>query len=232
MTDCLIFEQQISELLDGELPEAERQALEAHLETCPDCMETYRMFSGLSAAIHDLSYEPPFDLKDRVLQQIEEEKITPIEEGRRRFNWRRYAAVAAAFVVVAGVALFAGKDNIQQGAPAGIVFTNPPQASDVVRAVPEAAPAQEGSGNAITAALPEDKSEEAVALLDDTTEAEAPGEATKPAAVAVTKDEEGEDVVTTLWIDGDDVVFTADGENYLRAENAAEELTVLLEPGE
>ena len=72
MTDCLVFEQQISALLDGELPEAERQALEAHLETCPDCMETYRMFSGLSAAMQDLSYEPPFDLKDRVLQQIED----------------------------------------------------------------------------------------------------------------------------------------------------------------
>ena len=228
MTDCLIFEQQISELLDGELPEAERQTLEAHLETCPDCMETYRMFSGLSAAMHDVSFEPPFDLKERVLQQIEEEKITPIEEGRRRFRWKRYAAVAAAFVVVAGVALFAGKDNVQHGVPAGIVFTNPPQTSETVRSVPET----EGSGNAIMAPLPEDKSTEAVALLSEPTEAESPGEATKPAAVAVTKDEEGEDVVTTLWIDGEDVVYTEDGENYLRAENAADGLTALIDPGE
>ena len=30
MTDCLNFEQQISAMIDGELPEAERQALEAH----------------------------------------------------------------------------------------------------------------------------------------------------------------------------------------------------------
>ena len=228
MTDCLIFEQQLSELLDGELPEAERQALEAHLKTCPDCMETYRMFSGLSAAMHDLSFEPPADLKERVLQQIEDEKITPIETGRKRFNWKRYAAVAATFLVVAGVALFAGKDNLQQGAPAGIVFTNPPQTTAPLRSNPE----QEGSGNAIIAALPEEKSTEAVALLSEPTEAEAPGEATKPAAVAVTKDEEGEDVVTTLWIDGEDVVFTEDGENYLRAENAADGLTALLEPGE
>lgn len=230
MTDCLNFEQQISALLDGELPEAERQALEAHLETCPDCMETYRMFSGLSAVMQDVAFEPPYDLKEHVLQQIEAEKVTPIEAGRKRLNWKRYAAVAAAFVVVAGVALFAGKDNIQQGVPAGIVFTNPPQATGVLRSVPE--PEPEGSGNAIMAPLPEEQSNEAVALLEETTEAEAPGEATKPAAVAVTKDEEGEDVVTTLWIDGEDVVFTADGENYLRAENAADELTVLLEPGE
>ena len=89
MTDCLNFEQQISAMIDGELPEAERQALEAHLETCPDCMEVYRMFSGLSAAMHDISFEPPADLKDRVLEQIEEEKITPIEEDPRRWSWKR-----------------------------------------------------------------------------------------------------------------------------------------------
>lgn len=228
MTDCLNFEQQISAMIDGELPEAERQALEAHLETCPDCMEVYRMFSGASAAMHDISFEPPADLKERVLQQIEDEKVTSIEDGRKRLNWKRYAAMAAAFVVVVGVALFAGRDNIQHGTPAGIVFTNPPQATAVVRAVPE----PDGAGDAIMAPLPEDKSTEAVALLGETTETEAPGEATKPAAVAVTKDEEGEDVVTTLWIDGEDVVFTADGENYLRAENAADDLTALLEPGE
>ena len=228
MTDCLNFEQQISAMIDGELPEAERQALEAHLKTCPDCMEVYRMFSGVSAAMHDISFEPPADLKERVLQQIEDEKVTSIEDGRKRLNWKRYAAMAAAFVVVVGVALFAGRDNIQHGTPAGIVFTNPPQATAVVRAVPE----QEGAGDAIMAPLPEDKSTEAVALLGETTETEAPGEATKPAAVAVTKDEEGEEVVTTLWIDGEDVVFTADGENYLRAENAADDLTALLEPGE
>lgn len=228
MTDCLNYEQQISAMMDGELPEAERQALEAHLETCPDCMEVYRMFSGVSAAMHDISFEPPADLKERVLQQIEDEKVTSIEDGRKRLNWKRYAAMAAAFVVVVGVALFAGKDNIQHGTPAGIVFTNPPQATAVVRAIPE----PEGAGDAIMAPLPEDKSTEAVALLNEPTEAEAPGEATKPAAVAVTKDEEGEDVVTTLWIDGEDVVFTADGENYLRAENAADDLTALLEPGE
>ena len=97
MTDCLNFEQQISALIDGELPEAERQVLEAHLETCPDCMETYHMFSDISAAMHDISYEVPFDLKDRVLEQIEEEKITPIAEGARRWSWKRYAAMAAAF---------------------------------------------------------------------------------------------------------------------------------------
>ena len=228
MTDCLNFEQQISAMMDGELPEAERQALEAHLETCPDCMEVYRMFSGVSAAMHDISFEPPADLKERVLQQIEDEKVTSIEDGHKRLNWKRYAAMAAAFVVVVGVALFAGRDNIQHGTPAGIVFTNPPQATAVVRAVPE----PDGAGDAIMAPLPEDKSTEAVALLGETTETEAPGEATKPAAVAVTKDEEGEDVVTTLWIDGEDVVFTADGENDLRAENAADDLTALLEPGE
>ena len=72
-------------------------------------------------------------------------------------------------------------------------------------------------------------------LLNETPEAaqaEAPGEAAKPAAVAVTKDEAGEDVVTTIWIDGEDVVYTEDGENYLRAENAAEGLTALINPGD
>ena len=212
MTDCLNFEQQISAMIDGELPEAERQALEAHLETCPDCMEVYRMFSGLSAAMHDISFEPPADLKDRVLEQIEEEKITPIEEGARRWSWKRYAAMAAAFAVVVGVALFAGKDNVQHGTPAGIVFTNPPQTTDAVRSIPE----PEGAGDAIMAPLPEDKSTEAVALLNETPEAaqaEAPGEATKPAAVAVTKEKRSEDAVALLK-------KTLDGVRAVNIENA------------
>ena len=37
MNTCEHYRLQISQLLDGELPEAQQQTLRAHLHTCPDC---------------------------------------------------------------------------------------------------------------------------------------------------------------------------------------------------
>ena len=47
MNTCEHYRLQISQLLDGELPEAQQQTLRAHLHTCPDCQRVYKDFLTL-----------------------------------------------------------------------------------------------------------------------------------------------------------------------------------------
>ena len=51
MNTCEHYRLQISQLLDGELPEAQQQTLCAHLHTCPDCQRVYEDFLTLQAAV-------------------------------------------------------------------------------------------------------------------------------------------------------------------------------------
>jgi len=230
MTACERYEQQISALLDGELPEEEQTALRAHLQTCASCAATYRMFSNLSAAMQDLTAEPPADLTDRILAQIEKEKIVPIEAaGPKKRGWKTFAATAACLAVIVGVAVFAGPNRLGSNVPARI--TPPHQENVPDRTLPESegADSSDQSGTGAVAPLPEPESQQVLALLTEPVEAEPPAEEAEPACVAVERNDAGEDEVTTLWIDGEDVVYTADGEHFFRAENAADSVQLLLD---
>ena len=55
MNTCEHYRLQISQLLDGELPEAQQQTLRAHLHTCPDCQRVYEGFLTLQAAVRGMS---------------------------------------------------------------------------------------------------------------------------------------------------------------------------------
>ena len=50
MSACEHYQQQISQLLDGELPPEQVQTLRAHLRTCPECQRVYDDFRALQAA--------------------------------------------------------------------------------------------------------------------------------------------------------------------------------------
>ncbi len=236
MTACERYEQQISVLLDGELPEEEQTELRAHLQTCADCAATYRMFSNLSAVMQDITAEPPADLTDRILAQIEKEKIVPIESAKpRRRGWKTLVATAACLAVIVGVAVFAGPNRIGSTVPAKI--TPPHQETVPDRTLPESGDTEStdqiGSGAAlgtgVTAPLPEPESQQVLALLTEPVEAEPPAEEAEPVCAAVERSDTGEDEVTTIWIDGEDVVFTADGEHFFRTENAADSVQLLLD---
>ena len=41
MSACEHYQQQISQLLDGELPPEQVQTLRAHLRTCPECQRQF-----------------------------------------------------------------------------------------------------------------------------------------------------------------------------------------------
>lgn len=70
MNTCEHYRLQISQLLDGELPEAQQQTLRAHLHTCPDCQRVYEDFLTLQAAVRGTAAEPPAELTARIMQQV------------------------------------------------------------------------------------------------------------------------------------------------------------------
>lgn len=75
MNTCEHYRLQISQLLDGELPEAQQQTLRAHLHTCPDCQRVYEDFLTLQAAVRGTAAEPPADLTARIMQQVRHEPV-------------------------------------------------------------------------------------------------------------------------------------------------------------
>lgn len=251
MSTCEHFEQQISALLDGELPDSEREALEAHLRTCESCAAVYRDFAGLSQTLKDTVGTPPADLIDRVMAQIGAEAADAEsihEAARRRRSWRGLAAMAACFALIAGVVFFSGSDEVRSTLSAGIahrvqadegdgaVWVVPKKATEqVLEAAPAltaentedaaaegdtAAPLTLGQNEALN---DEETSAKVFALLDAVTDADGAPEG-EPACTIP-----GEDgTETRIWIDGEDLIFTSDGEHFLRAAGQAEALQTLL----
>lgn len=60
--------------LDGALTEAESAALQAHLDACPDCRETWRQLHELDALLQESELEPPAALHDGVMRAIRQEQ--------------------------------------------------------------------------------------------------------------------------------------------------------------
>lgn len=75
MSSCIHYQQQISHMLDGELPAEQAQTLRAHLHTCPDCRRVYDAFLFMQAAVRDAAAEPPADLTARIMQQVRREPV-------------------------------------------------------------------------------------------------------------------------------------------------------------
>ena len=76
MSSCMRYQQQISQMLDGELLAEQVQTLRAHLRTCPDCRRAYDDFLAIQAAVRDAAAEPPADLTARIMQQVRREPVT------------------------------------------------------------------------------------------------------------------------------------------------------------
>ena len=98
--DCEKALELMSAELDGMCTEQERAALQAHLEACADCRETYGQLRALDEALQDAELEPPQALHDNVMQQIRKEK----KPARRVWLPAAAIAAAAALVLLAGQA--------------------------------------------------------------------------------------------------------------------------------
>ena len=99
MKDCLEYEELISALVDGEVSDKDRVRLKAHLETCPACAELFAAYRSMSKTVAAPEVEPPETLRDNVMRQVKGER----RESRKVIFIRRFAGIAAALVVVAGL---------------------------------------------------------------------------------------------------------------------------------
>ena len=59
MSNCELYQEMISGMIDDELSEEERTVLARHLDICPECSTLYAAFRGLSAALADDLESPP-----------------------------------------------------------------------------------------------------------------------------------------------------------------------------
>ena len=111
--NCHDFEQQIAVEVGGDLPEADRPALQAHLDCCPRC----RLFAdGLDESRQSLQalHREPLDVAQLQAVRMRAVEQLEAEVGRRRGrfgwwfafwpSWARFAVVAAGLMVAVGLA--------------------------------------------------------------------------------------------------------------------------------
>ena len=108
-TDMLTCEdalERMSQALDGPLPLEERQALEEHLESCPECRAAYAVLFQMEDALREIGETPaPAELSARVMEQIQAE-AAPARRPAPRWNragWRNLAGLAACAVLCLGL---------------------------------------------------------------------------------------------------------------------------------
>jgi hypothetical protein len=117
-----------------ELGPSERTQLEAHLAGCPDCQGRARAYTEQSAALRTMPQEPaPSVLRARVMTASRNTR--PAQTGVR--HWFPILAAASAFLLVAGVSLFAWSQRPQGGGGQALkpVTTRPPLVQSTPRVV-------------------------------------------------------------------------------------------------
>ena len=94
----------LSPWLDGELDPELQNALEAHLEACPDCKALADALRGLDGAVAGLREPAPKSLKQGVLYKIDQ---ATGKAKKSKFRWfgpgTALGAVAAVLVLLVGL---------------------------------------------------------------------------------------------------------------------------------
>ena len=147
MSQCEIYQELISRMVDGDLSAREEEDLARHIETCPDCAALFRAFSVLSSQIGEDLEESPFDLRDNVMAEIHREEI----RRRNRIPTILRSVLSAAACVALIVGVYLGVSITQGKNLATAAYEAAPAAAEEklavaeaeVRAMPDAAPAAE-----------------------------------------------------------------------------------------
>lgn len=109
MTECEKIQEKLSEMLDGELSEAEEAAVRAHIADCPDCAALYAAFSALSEAAAEPE-DVPDTLHTAVMDRVRRaEKALKFQRNFKR--WRPVAICAASLILVVGTVFAIGKSG-------------------------------------------------------------------------------------------------------------------------
>lgn len=116
---CAAVGEQLSAYLDGELSEAEAEAVEAHLRDCPDCARLCGALRTLRIDLAGAQLDPPPELHTRIMTRVRRENRL---RRLRRITAAASVGVAAmfCFVIIGGAMARVGKaDNAElaMGAP-------------------------------------------------------------------------------------------------------------------
>ena len=116
MNDCEYYSELISSMLDGELSGQQCEAVQKHIELCPDCKAMYDAFSALSAALSDGLEDAPDGFAENVMAELRRTEIK--KKNSRKAQVKRIIAAAACFVVIAGaVTVFPRVGRAKAAAP-------------------------------------------------------------------------------------------------------------------
>ena len=116
--ECEQFQILISRGLDGELTADEREALEAHLASCPDCARLYAAFSAVSDTLRSDLEEPPAALRENVMGAVRAKKGDIVRLRRRRVRLTALAACLTLLVLgSAGLGIFSRGGGMTAASP-------------------------------------------------------------------------------------------------------------------
>ncbi len=111
--NCVDFKNSFSAYLDGELSAASVAGIESHLENCSVCtgmLNAYR--SGLASLKHSVEIEPPDDMFERVMAEVQgsgrQAKVVSLHGTARR---NVFAAAAVVMIALVGSLLYTGGDR-------------------------------------------------------------------------------------------------------------------------
>ena len=232
MSACERYEADLSALLDGELDAAKEEELRAHMAECPECTALYEAFSLLHADVQ----EPPADLTARIMNAVRSEQSTNITPmPKKKQHWGKWLAAAACFVVIVGAVTLPRLLQQRPGAQTNAVSRSMPQIGQSetdatngadssidtdLATTPDGNDGTLLAGNQDALTITEPTEIEAVrALLVSPAESETPSEEDVP--ILKLSDDASQ---TTIWIDGDDLVYTDDGTQFFRCAGAANDL--------
>ena len=161
MKPCEEYVEKILLSLDGELSQAEEQALQAHLAACPGCKCLYETYRHIDLGIQEGEEEPPEGLSRAVMSAIRQEKKTPLSLLKRG-KFTLIAAAAAIVILIAGRSLPISLDTGRSASDSA--------AADA--AIEQEAAAEAGTGEFLPA--PQNQAEGEVAEATEAAPAEAP----------------------------------------------------------
>lgn len=105
--------------LDGELRPEQAEALQAHLDVCPDCKRLWDAMRGLDQKLSELREPAPEGLKRGVLYRIDQATGKAKKPGHRWFGpGTAIGAVAAVLILLVGIGVIPLGGRAQQAAPA------------------------------------------------------------------------------------------------------------------
>ncbi len=109
---CNQSQQKLSEYLDGQLPEEERNQLEDHIQECEDCRRELDSLRRTVTALHELPEIPaPEGFHERINQRLRDET-----KGARVVSmWRRGLAVAASFIAIMTLVFLVNDGIVHRG---------------------------------------------------------------------------------------------------------------------